>query len=60
MLLAASLLLLVVCLNVGSIQSADFLQRQRETATVLALGASRTEVIRRFMAESVSATDSFQ
>lgn len=53
MLLAASLLLLVVCLNVGSIQSADFLQRQRETATALALGASRTEVIRRFMAESV-------
>ena len=52
MLLAASLLLLVVCLNVASIQSADFLQRQRETATALALGASRTEVIRRFLAES--------
>ena len=53
MLLVASLLLLAVCLNVASIQSADFLQRQRETATTLALGASRAEVIRRFMAESV-------
>ena len=54
MLLAASLLLLVVCLNVASIQSADFLQRQRETATALALGASRAEVIRSFLAESVA------
>ena len=53
MLLAAGLLLLVVCLNVASIQSADFLQRQRETATALALGASRTEVIRRFLTERV-------
>ena len=50
---AAGFVMLVVCLNVSAIQSADFVSRQRETATVLALGASKGEVIRRCLTESV-------
>ena len=50
---AATFVMLVVCLNVSSIQSADFVSRQRETATALALGASRGEIIRRCLTESV-------
>ena len=54
LLATAGFLLLVVCLNVASIRSADALSRQRETATYLALGASRGEVIQRFLTESIA------
>ena len=50
---AAAFVMLVVCLNVSAIQSADFVSRQRETAIALALGASRGEIIRRCLTESV-------
>ena len=53
LLVTAGFLLLVVCLNVASIRSADFVSRQRETATYLALGASRGDVVQRFLTESV-------
>lgn len=53
LLVTAGLLLLVVCLNVSSIRSADFVSRQRETATYFALGASRAQVVQRFLTESV-------
>ncbi len=53
LLVTAGFLLLVVCLNVASIRSADFVSRQRETATYLALGASRRDVVQRFLTESV-------
>lgn len=53
LLVTAGLLLLVVCLNVASIRSADCVSRQRETATYFALGASRAEVAQRFLTESV-------
>ena len=53
LLVTAGFLLLVVCLNVASIRSADFVSRQRETATYLALGASRSDVVQRFLTESV-------
>ena len=54
-LLASGFLLIVICLNVAGIYSADSLSRQRETATCIALGASRAEVIRRCLTESVVA-----
>ena len=53
LLVTAGFLLLVVCLNVASIRSADFVSRQHETATYLALGASRGDVIQRFLTESI-------
>ena len=53
LLVTAGFLLLVVCLNVASIRSADFVSRQRETATYLVLGASRGDVVQRFLTESV-------
>ncbi|MDE0103836.1 MAG: ABC transporter permease [Bryobacterales bacterium] len=53
LLVAATFLLLVVCLNVASIRSTHALSRQRETATYLVLGASRGQVIQRFLTESL-------
>ena len=53
LLLAAALVLLVVCLNISSIQAADSVTRRHETATSLALGATRSEVVWRCLTESV-------
>ncbi len=52
-LLASAFVLLIAGLNVSSLHSVDALSRQRDTATRIALGASRTEVVRHFLTESV-------
>ncbi len=47
------LILLVGCLNTTGFLLVRFLERSRETATLLALGATRTSVVRRLVMEVV-------
>ncbi len=50
--LAAAMLLLVACANVGSLQLARARARQHELHTRLSLGASRSRLIRQLLTES--------
>ncbi len=50
--LAAAMLLVVACANVGSLQVARARSRQHELHTRLSLGASRSRVIRQLLTES--------
>ncbi|HTU46401.1 MAG TPA: ABC transporter permease [Bryobacteraceae bacterium] len=50
--LAAAMLLVVACANVGSLQLARARSRQHELHTRLSLGASRARVIRQLLTES--------
>ena len=50
---AAAMLLVVACANVGSLQLARARSRQNELRTRLSLGASRGRVIRQLLTESV-------
>ena len=47
------LLLVVGCANLANLMAARATRRQRETAIRLAIGASRAQVLRQFLAESV-------
>lgn len=53
---ASGALLLVACVNVANLMLARALSRDHESALLLALGAGRAHLIRRFMAESLVLT----
>jgi len=50
---AVGALLLIACINVAGLLFARGIERSRESATRLALGSSRADVLRPFIAESV-------
>lgn len=53
LLVAAIIILFVVCVNLAGILSADASERRKETAIRLAVGASRIHLIRQLLAESL-------
>lgn len=53
LLFASAFVLLIACLNVSNFQSANSVYRQHEIATLLALGASRMDVIWQLLFESI-------